>query len=328
MTEDLIDLTDVESRMNFLEQYIIGRDDVYAIQTTDGRYLKSTDAINRRKLAMHLDAFHTIGVYQLNDGMVHWVCYDVDNHGGDNEDSELERIMVRNCLDRKDVPYVTEASGSPQSYHIWIFLDNPVPVEKAYYWAQSMLCVGNERVVDCEVFPKQKSPKEYGNLVKMPLGRNRKTGVFSHFVGRDGTRLKKLFVETIDISDYEVPEATQPSGALLDECITSAGNLVVRSYDGVRPCFKKLLKMGYSMTGTEGHFLRIALAAEAWRCTDMNMDEMVSMFKCQGDFDYEKTEYQIRSVQHYNRISCETMIRRAPVAMTDLCKGCELKNDN
>ena len=114
MTEELIDLTSPKDRLHFLEEYVIGRSDVYAIQTVDGRYLKSDDAIGVPTLASHLDGFRTIGVYQLDDGKVHWVCYDVDNHGGDNDDSELERVMVQKCLERNDVPYSTEASGSPQ----------------------------------------------------------------------------------------------------------------------------------------------------------------------------------------------------------------------
>jgi hypothetical protein len=163
-----------------LIKIILNRTDSYAMQSPDGKYKKVPCHVSNDVIKKHLDGILTLGAYQFNlENEVKWICFDIDSHAPkgvieteDNikkRDHQAEYNMVRMCnfLTNADIPYLLEKSGSPHSYHIWVFL-HPVDGKKAKSFAMS---IKKESGVDCEVFPKQdKIGKDgYGNLVKVPL---------------------------------------------------------------------------------------------------------------------------------------------------------------
>lgn len=230
-----------------------------------------------------------------------------------------------------NVPYVIEHSGSPQSYHIWIFLHKALPVEKVYRFAHHIVTCTDTGVkfVDCEIYPKQRSSDgvKYGNLVKLPLGVNWKTHARSSLLNSDMCITDKTIVQTIDISEYDIPnirgENRNGNGIHVTNGTTGSRNSSL-IYTGVRPCIKDMLENGTQFEHADGHMMRIAVAVELLRCTDMSLDDVAMAFSTQCDFNYEKTVEQIESVRHYERTHCFTLQERCWSFVGGYCIKCPL----
>ncbi|MEM4972910.1 MAG: hypothetical protein QXR87_04260 [Candidatus Hadarchaeales archaeon] len=162
------------------------RGDVYAVQREDGAYILVRKPLTPEILSRHLEGLETIGVYQVGNGKVKWICYDLD--GDDLGEVRKCTLALLDTLRREGVPEEAvrvEFSGR-RGYHVWIFL-TPTALRQAYVLARrfaSKTEVPVKGKVGVEIFPKQASVPEggYGNLVKLPLGVHRLTGQRSAFV--------------------------------------------------------------------------------------------------------------------------------------------------
>jgi hypothetical protein len=137
----------------------------------------------------HLEGDITLGIYPMDEeGTVKWLCFDVDiDKGVDVGEAQgkirAHTIALARVLKAWDIPFLVEYSGS-RGYHIWIFFE-PVQALKVYAFGRFF-----ERQVEppegihVEVFPKQATQKTYGSLIKLPLGKHRKTGNWCGFVDR------------------------------------------------------------------------------------------------------------------------------------------------
>ncbi len=272
-----------------LSNLFIHRWDTYAIQTDDGRYVRVDEPVTEDLIRQHLLGDITIGVYQVYDGTVKWICYDIDDHHDTGDMFDLLRVMV--CLGERGIQYYVEESGSPNSYHVWVFIEE-TPVEDAYVFARSLI-----KGVDVEVFPKQKKPKPYGNLVKLPLGLNRKTGKFSKM------RLPKVMVDRISVPNMKMPAVEH------DYSVMPAG---------IRPCLKRLMDEKVELVGTHGHATRCALCVELLN-NGVSIEDIHEIFKSQSDYDYDYTQKQIESLLGYKRYKCSTLREQCG----HYIKGCE-----
>lgn len=181
------------------------RPDVYAVQdkyrNAWGKYGWHPDKKGKgviEALLGHIIGSSTIGFYQIYQDMVKWICFDVDDHSDESKGEKGRTVddVIRDIfslfavLNKYEVPFLFEASGSPNSYHIWVFLKKTVTLN-AFMFAQQIAFEANFKG---EIFPKQDclpdipddiSKKTLGNLVKCPLGVNRKSGVRSQFLNPD-----------------------------------------------------------------------------------------------------------------------------------------------
>ena len=140
----------------------------------------------------HLAGKETLGIYQLGEGdLVKWLCLDVDiargaklPAGADPRERVREHTRaLAKVLSSLSLPFLVEDSGS-KGYHLWVFFSDPVAANKVmalgrYLEAQ----VEPPDGIHVEVFPKQASVRSFGNLVKLPLGKHKKTGNRCLFVG-------------------------------------------------------------------------------------------------------------------------------------------------
>lgn len=139
------------------------------------------------RLAAHINGRATYGLYQLDkDSTVKWLCFDVDiekDSGATKEDVQLHTIALaraaRNIVGQR---FLVEQSGS-KGYHIWIFFSSPISALEAsglgrFIEQQAPPSNG----IHVEVFPKQIEVRNFGNLVKIPLGIHKKTGERCLFV--------------------------------------------------------------------------------------------------------------------------------------------------
>src|SRR5690606_9114454 len=85
----------------------------------------------------HLNGDKTLGVYQLKDNTVKWVCFDIDiSKGSEIKSSTWENIRrqtkyLGKRLYQLGVPFLVEFSGN-KGMHIWVFFTEPVKASDAY----------------------------------------------------------------------------------------------------------------------------------------------------------------------------------------------------
>jgi len=62
----------------------------------------------------------TIGIHQIDDNKIKWLCYDIDKKH--TEDPRLlSDQIVKYLKEWYNLHGYIEPSGSPDSYHVWIF---------------------------------------------------------------------------------------------------------------------------------------------------------------------------------------------------------------
>lgn len=249
----------------------------------------------------HLNGDLTMGIYPIKaDGTVTAFCWDIDRHKPEDPPTEPILRSLLSVLDQYGIEYLIEGSGSPDSYHIWAFCypANAITVNKFG------TVIMNEARVKCEFFPPQKRlgrDKPLGNLIKLPLGINRKNGNRSRFLG----------VETLKPIEGKIklPKIIK-FNQISDDKLTEEKVKFFMKYENhkMRPCFSEALNKGLSFTGYGGHRFRLALAIEAYH-SGLEVEEIIKLFEPQADFDEEKTRYQIEHAINsgYRPFTCATL---------------------
>jgi hypothetical protein len=282
-----------------LIKLLVNREDVYAEQSVKGSYFKVSGTITDKMLQNHVDGKITIGTYTLNNANeVTWMCYDIDAHLKE-EDSEEEVIKkqqnadidkdkICNFLESVNLPYMLEASGTPHSYHIWLFLE-PVKATKAKELGKMIL---KECGVKCELFPKQcKITKNgYGNLVKLPFATHRKNGNLSKiFIDGEFVReFESYDVGIIDISSFELPKKKSKCNVPKPKHI---GNL---KRGDIRPIFKWALTQ--RLEHEEGHWMRIGIVREYYNSGMTDPDDLARLFSNQPDYIFDYSREKVMSI--------------------------------
>jgi len=162
------------------------------------------EPLNLNLLRNHLLGISTLGVYQLDSqSRVKWIAFDLDiekSHLDDLHDPDLKawldaglRKAVSACtqlLDAYHIPVNVEFSGF-KGYHLWVLLQEKISAAFARLFAQRIAAQVNLEglPLKIEIFPKQAriSAANYGNLVKLPYGIHRVSGLPSSMLAEDGS---------------------------------------------------------------------------------------------------------------------------------------------
>jgi retron-type reverse transcriptase len=186
------------TRLN-LSQYLQlfrGREDYFAQQGEDW-YLPVPRTLDEFYVRRHLEGDATFGLYVLNRASCcHLLCIDIDIPKSDlcgidlkNPESKYGYLkdklsaVLRALSGQLGVPrgaILLEDTGG-RGYHIWVFFTDAVQGKTAVAFGEAL-----KRHLDFEIefFPKQgrlTPEREYGNLIKLPLGLHRKYGLRSFF---------------------------------------------------------------------------------------------------------------------------------------------------
>lgn len=318
-----------------LIKLVLNRPDAYGMQNTDGRYFTVKNPVSDSIIKRHLEGSLTIGAYQFDsENLVKWVCFDIDSHAPENviesetdikmRDEQAERDTEKMCnfLTVSDIPYMLEKSGSPHSYHIWLFV-NPVSGKIA---KQFGIDIKKETGIDCEVFPKQShiGKDGYGNLVKIPLATHKKYGTKSEIMDRKSglfvRNFENLEIEILDLSAYPMPEMKE----VVKVCSETPEKTVVPFSRGperdVRPCIKASL--GKQLRGTQGHFMRIAICREYHNSGIFDPEQLVNLYKGQNDFSHAESMKGVMSIisKDSKNVRCDRL--RVDGSNFVNCEGC------
>lgn len=158
-------------------QRFIGNPAAYALQLDDGSYKPVRKQVSGSLLKQHIAGEITVGTYVNIGEMARWLCFDVDT--GDDAPAEAGRVKAA-ILEMGVPEYATgiEFSGR-KGYHVWVLVENYLQASELRRLGRGVLALAE---VECEVFPKQDVTRDLGNLVKLPSGKHRVSGMDSEWL--------------------------------------------------------------------------------------------------------------------------------------------------
>jgi|LSQX01.3.fsa_nt_gb hypothetical protein len=200
----------------FIERFLNlfqGRENSHARQwvSANGKsgYNPIQEPLTHAKIRGHLMGLYTLGAYQLNmQNRVKWIVFDIDitkEHLADIHDPQFDAWIqegffsiltnIKKVLDSYQIEALYEFSGY-KGYHVWIFFQSEVNATLAKSIAQRLASEFELGAypINLEVFPKQSrvSKNSYGNLVKLPGGIHKVTGLRSYFVSLEKDQLQAI----------------------------------------------------------------------------------------------------------------------------------------
>lgn len=175
----------------------VNRDDCYALQQNKG-YIAKKEAVTLELINQHLLGELTLGLYQLLKNMVKWGCYDFDKDT--LEEFENAKLLFTYLVKQGLNPLFEMSGGGQYRCHIWIFSDTTA--SKMQEFLKS--ACNKTKIYPHEIFPKQISVDEegFGNLVKLPLGINKKTGKRSCFLDSNFNEITEIGDVIKKLEDY------------------------------------------------------------------------------------------------------------------------------
>jgi len=179
----------------------ISRTDLYAQQTTSGRYACIRKPLSLDLVESHLRGELTLGAYALSpESQASWICLDAD------DEPEWVRILtMARSLQTQGVPLYLEPSR--RGGHLWLFTP-PLPGSQVRLLGKQLQTEFDLEAV--ELFPKQERLiSGPGSLVRLPLGIHRKSSRRYHFITPEGGALSSTIRSQVGIlgRPERLPEA-------------------------------------------------------------------------------------------------------------------------
>ena len=142
------------------------RRDVYGLETEDG-WKTVKKPVTVKLIMEHLQGKYCLGAHPIGEkGECRWIGWEVDSAAA------LPPLRRRVASMFPEKAILIHATGG-RSYHIKVFFKHPIRSEDAYRLARHVA----EGLRGVEYFPKQPTVgRGYGNFMRVPLGRHRKTG--------------------------------------------------------------------------------------------------------------------------------------------------------
>lgn len=292
---------------------------------------KVIGSMTDEKLIRHVQGSDTYGSYQLGlDDTVIWSCLDIDSHEGGRpitdeiiEQTQADVKKVLAVLRRYNVPFLLEASGSPGSYHVWIFH----PRTKTYNAYRFIRQVAAEAgIKNYEPFPKQRKmgkDGKYGNLVKIPVCINLKCDGRSIFLDPETFEpIEGVIEHPGRVRLLEVPEP----GKKGKDALVMPRRAHRMPQDGAEfdPCMKELLAGKVPLEGSEGHEMRVAIAIKAIRQGKTD-EEVAQLFADQPDYNHEISLAKVAEIRGYGYkpYSCAALKDKCGGLVRQYCRECK-----
>jgi hypothetical protein len=166
----------------------VGRRNDYAVQASDGHYVRIRSDLTYEELFWHLQGSQTLGTYVINeDNLCPFAVFDSDAPTG-----LLDLAAVNMNLATSGIPSYLELSR--RGAHLWVFFYEPMPAVHVRAWLLPF-CPQN-----IEFYPKQDqaSWERPGSLIRLPLGVHQRSGERYPFIMLVDGQPLPLFSSVID----------------------------------------------------------------------------------------------------------------------------------
>ena len=284
-------------------------------------------------LRQHLDGKETIAMppFDFEDNC-YFCAADFDDHAGNTPQSDNVKQFT-GFLREKKLPHIVVKSGTNDGYHVFVPLVPTKTFTAMKFMKQLFKDAGlSDKKDSIERYPKQKSVQTtrggYGNQIKLPLGFNWKAGRKSILV--DAQTLEPAdcveITQAVALCDVQEPVAGYRNKVRSCAQLTSTESAPESST--MRLCIRGIVDEGVQLIGSDGHFMRVAIAAEALRC-GLSEAETVDLFRAQSDFAEETTTSNIRYIwaNKYHQFRCETLQETCNSMVSKYCRSCNIYGD-
>jgi hypothetical protein len=328
-----IDENEIISTVNAITLAFVSRNDCYAIQYYNSKnskwnFRKEPSLLDDDIIREHILGYETIGGYNIgpNDEVI-WCCLDIDSHKGEVGTEGTARKVI-STLRSYGIPFLLEASGSSNSYHIWIFTAKT----RTYNAYRFIRQVAAESGIKCEVWPKQKKlcKEGYGNPVKFPICINKKTGNRSVFLNPDtfdpsiGPIKLPGMVHLYEVGD---PSERELTGMRRMKTMRPFAGGPKRAYseNELDYCMNRALEDSLTLDGEAGHNLRVAIVVKA-QVIGMNEEETTKLFQHQADYSHDISYGKVVEIRGYDYQpwSCDTLRDKCGKLVVDYCRTCSI----
>lgn len=172
-----------------IKRLFVNRTDCYSLQNhkEPEKFPDIKEELSDDIILQSLFGLITIGVRPINpdNGMIKWICWDIDDK--ENDDSkEVVKTIFEN-LKNKGLRGYIEASGSPKSYHVWIFIE-PINNDIAYKFDEDFknevgMILSEKGIANVYIDRGVHKGEKLGSgMIKLPFNIQRKNGRRSKFV--------------------------------------------------------------------------------------------------------------------------------------------------
>jgi hypothetical protein len=322
-----------ERLIELLLKLFVIRSDCYVLQSTEpdkrGRYVfrKIGKQLTRGILREHLDGNLTVGIYQIdpNERAVKWIVYDVDGTHVSNPEQVIRALL--GAIQTYKLPYALEASSSPSSYHVWIFI-KLTKIKVAYEFARKICREANVSSASLEIFPKSPhiSGGGFGNCVKLPFGVNWKTKKRSCLL--DPLTFRPLtYQESLEFLEKVEPIDLPPQSI---QSIQKDSNLLNKLRARIkRVCFIRAYEERLQLDGPEGNDFRLAALHEMLG-VGFDDEEIHEYFRGQQDYEFDYTQEKINysRTKEYKPYRCSTLYTKCGSIVSRWCGDCPYSKVN
>ncbi|MEM3378093.1 MAG: hypothetical protein QW674_04000 [Candidatus Bathyarchaeia archaeon] len=216
-----------------------------------------------------------------------------------------------------------------KGFHVYVFLEKTVKFDagqlllgrRVYSELQKRLLMGlSFQTLDFNVVG------DFKRLARVPFSVHEQTGSLCCPVDLD-----RLPIQPGDLSVYKTldPSLITSLTREIEKCekasLKNSSLAFSGSRKGIRPCIAAALHM--QLTGSTGHLMRLAVARE-YLHAGYSIDEIVSFFKIQSDFNFDRTRYYVQYAQRNSAapFKCST-IRKLGYCLPN-CKNKGSKNSS
>ena len=181
----------------------------HAEQLADGNYKTVYAPLGISRIQSLLEEGDSCLTYQLSSGGLRWICFDVDiksetlkreDYADVEKEAQQEVIdvvtLLVDFLNEKKLSYLLEYSGN-RGAHVWVLWKEVVNQRSGYALLQYIL-EGSQALIACKLTTIDKFPQsvqsrgKFGQGVKLPLSKHKKSGFYSYFV-TEAQELRKCF---------------------------------------------------------------------------------------------------------------------------------------
>lgn len=172
-----------------IKRLFVNRYDCYSLQDKQApeKFPDVKETLTDDIILQSLFGLITIGVRPINpnDGKIKWISWDIDDKENDDSKKVVDTIIV--CLKKRGLTGYIEASGSSNSYHVWIFIepiDNDIAFKFDEDFKNEVGTILSEKGIQNVYIDRgvHKGEKLGSGMIKLPFNIQRKNGKRSKFL--------------------------------------------------------------------------------------------------------------------------------------------------
>ncbi|MFZ2071647.1 MAG: CRISPR-associated primase-polymerase type A1 [Halobacteriota archaeon] len=327
-----------------------GRSDFFAYQWVDEKGRRGFYPVNRslsqEELKNHLSGKKTLGLYLLDDEdrvCLSVIDIDIDQKAlleyakDDKETTKLHQlthqdaVKIASVCDELKIPVLIEDSGY-KGRHLWFFFGECIPAKLARLLLKFIADRAGKPGggIHREIFPtyNKRRGKEYGPLIKLPLGIHKRTNRRCLFLDREGNPLPDQMMA--------LSQVRQINQQKVEEIILTYGvksRAAPRKREAESSLVQSVLSgckvINYLVNkARETHYLnnaeRVTLLYTFGHLGQEGEDFLHKVISNCINYDYEYTEKKIRKMKSFP-ISCPKIREKHEDIALDLGCNCDFK---